>query len=178
MEFAHVPTMLEPQGVLRSDEKRPNGMTIFPWRMGKYVVGDFTCSDTFAPSFLDISSNHFGKVAEWAEQAQLTKYALLKHDFEIVPICVQTMGPLGPNGLKFVCEVGRISVESGKPRSTVFLMQAIGMAIQRGNAASVLGTVCKGQHLEEMYYLHCCSLVFCLFALVMCAYYSCLLKRW
>ena len=31
-------------------------------------------------------------------------------------------------------------------------MQAIGMAVQRGNAASVLGTVCKGQHLEELYY--------------------------
>ena len=63
-------------------------------------------------------------------------------------------GPWGPNGLKFVCEVGRrISEESGEPRSTVFLMQAIRMAIQQGNAASVLGAVCKVQHLEEMYYL-------------------------
>ena len=78
----------------------------------------------------------------------------LERDFEIVPICVETMGPWGPSGLKFVCEVGRrISEESGEPRSTVFLMKAIGMTIQRGNAASVLGTVCKGQHLEEMYYL-------------------------
>ena len=59
-----------------------------------------------------------------------------------------------PNGLKFVQEVGRrISVESGEPRSTEFLMQAIGMAVQRGNAATVLGTVCKGQHLEELYYV-------------------------
>ena len=66
---------------------------------------------------------------------------------------METMGPWGPNGLKFVREVGRrISEEFGKPQSTVFLMQAIGMAI-RGNAASVLGTVCKGQHLEKMYYL-------------------------
>ena len=44
-------------------------------------------------------------------------------------------------------------MESGEPRSAEFLMQAIGMAVQRGNAASVLGTVCKGQHLEELYYL-------------------------
>ena len=36
-------------------------------------------------------------------------------------------------------------MESGEPRSTVFLIQAIGMAVQRGNAASVLGTVCNGR---------------------------------
>ena len=118
------------------------------------MVWDFTCSDIFAPSHLDVSSNHFGKVAERAEQAKLTKYEQLESDVVIASICVETMGPWGPNGLKFVCEVGiRISVESGKPKSIVFLMQAIGMAIQQGNAASVLGTVCKGQHLEEMYYL-------------------------
>ena len=38
-------------------------------------------------------------------------------------------------------------MEFGEPRSTVFLMQAIEMAVKKGNAASVLGTVCKGQHL-------------------------------
>ena len=154
LKSAHVPMILEPQGVLRMDGKRPDGMTIFLWRMVKCMVCDFTCSDTFAPRLLDVSSSHFGKVAERAEQAKLTKYEQLERDFEIVTICVKTMGPWGPNGLKFVHEVGRrISEESGEPWSTVFLMQAIGMAIQRGNAASALGTVSKGQHLEEMYYL-------------------------
>ena len=154
LESAHVPTILEPQGASRTDGKRPDGMTIFPWKMGKCMVWDFTCSDTFAPSHLEVSANLSGKVAERAEQAKLTKYAQLAHDFEIIPVCVETLGPWGPNGLKFVQEVGRrISVESGEPRSTEFLMQAIGMAVQRGNAASVLGTVCKGQHLEELYYL-------------------------
>ena len=95
------------------------------------MVWDFTCSNTFAPSHLEVSSSRFGKVAERAEQAKLTKYEQLERDFEIVPICVETMGPWGPNGIKFVREVGRrISEESGEPRSTVFLMQAIGMAIQ------------------------------------------------
>ena len=64
------------------------------------------------------------------------------------------MGPWGPNGLKFVQEIGRrISVESSEPRSTVFLMQVIEMAVQRGNAASVLQIVCKGEHLEKIFYL-------------------------
>ena len=154
LESAHVSTILETQGVSRTNGKRPDGMSIFPCRIGKCMVWDFTCSDTFAPSHFDVSSSHFGKVAERAEQAKLTKYAQLEHDFEIVPICVERMGPWGPNGLKFVCEVGRrISVECGELRSTVFLMQAIGMAMHKENAASVLGTVCKSQHLEEMYYL-------------------------
>ena len=129
------------------------------------MVWDFTSSDTFATSHLDVSPSHFGKVAEQAEQTKVTKYAQLEHDFEIEPICVETMGPWGPNSLKSVCEIGkRISVESGEPRSTVFFMQAIGMAMQRGIAASGLEIVCKGQHPEEMYYLQCCSLLFRLLA--------------
>ena len=61
---------------------------------------------------------------------------------------------MGPNGLKFIQEVGRrISIEFGELRSTVFLMQVIGMAVQRGSAASVLGTVCKGQQREKICYL-------------------------
>ena len=103
---------------------------------------DFTYSDTFAPSHLDTSLNFSEKVAEQAEKAKLIKYAQLEHDFEIVSICVETTGPWGPNGLKFIQEIGRrISEESSETRSTVFLMQSIGMAEQRGNAASVLETV-------------------------------------
>ena len=88
-----------------------------------------------APSHLDASSNLSGKVAE---RAKLIKYAPLEHDFEIVLICIETMDPWSRNDLKFVQKIsGRISVESGEPMSTVFLMQVIGMAMQRGNAASV-----------------------------------------
>ena len=69
------------------------------------------------------------------------------------------MSQWDPNGLKFVQEVGRrISVESGKPRLTVFLMQAIEMAVQRRNAVSVLETSCKGHHLGEISYLYRYSL--------------------
>ena len=151
LESAHVPPVLEPQVIPRTDGKWRDGITIFSWKMGNRTVWDFTCCETFAPIHLDVSHNHFENVAE---QIKLAKYAQLEHDFEIVSICIETMGPWGSNGLKFVLEVGRrISVDSGKPRSTVFLMQAIGVAIQRENAVSVFGTVCKGQHLEEIYYL-------------------------
>ena len=64
------------------------------------------------------------------------------------------MGPWGFHGLKFIQEVGkRIAAESGEPRSTTFLMQSNEIAIQRGNAASVVGTVPKSKLLDEIYYL-------------------------
>ena len=93
LESAHVPTILEPQGVSRTDGKRPDEMTIFPWKMGKCMVWDFTCIDTFAPSHLEVSANLSAKVAERAEHAKLTKYAQLARDFEIIPVCVETLGP-------------------------------------------------------------------------------------
>ena len=58
----------------------------------------------------------------------------------MIPICVETMGPWGPSGLKFIKEVGKkIQSETGETRSVEFLLQAIGMAVQRGNSASVMG---------------------------------------
>ena len=67
---------------MRTNGKRPDAMTIFLWRMGKCMALDFTCSDTFAPNHRDVSSNHFRKVAERAEQAKLTKYEQLERHLD------------------------------------------------------------------------------------------------
>ena len=48
---AHVPSRLEPPRLLRSDGKRPDGVTVVPWRCGKLLVWDATCPDTLAPSY-------------------------------------------------------------------------------------------------------------------------------
>ena len=55
-------------------------------------------------------------------------------------------------------------MEFGELRSTVFLTQAIGMAVKKGNAASVLGSVCKGQHLQMRYTI--CNVIVFLFYLL------------
>ena len=41
---------LEQLGLYRSDDKRPNGATVVPWKCGRVLVWDATCSDTLAPS--------------------------------------------------------------------------------------------------------------------------------
>jgi len=48
----------------------------------------------------------------------------------------------GEEALSLVAELGRrISCVSGDLRSAAFLRQRIDIAIQRGNAASILGTI-------------------------------------
>ena len=72
----------------------------------------------------------------------------------VMPVAVETMGSWAPMGLKFVKEIGtRIADASGEKRSTSFLFQAISVAIQRGNAASVAGTIPNARQLDEIYHL-------------------------
>ena len=40
-----LPSMLEPRGLFRTDGKRPDGVTMSPWEMGKQLVRDVTVVD-------------------------------------------------------------------------------------------------------------------------------------
>jgi len=41
----------EPSGLLRTDGKRPDGVTLLPWKQGKCATWDVTVSDTLAIRF-------------------------------------------------------------------------------------------------------------------------------
>ena len=49
---AGLPSVLEPPGLDRGDGKRPDGITVYPFREGKSLVWDCTCVDTFARTHL------------------------------------------------------------------------------------------------------------------------------
>ena len=69
-----------------------------------------------------------------------------------IPICVETLGSWGPEGFKFIKEVGkRVMEETGERKSTFFLTQSISIALQRGNSSCVLGTVPHSEGLEEIF---------------------------
>ena len=52
---------------------------------------------------------------------------------------METLGALGEEAATFFRDIGRrIAVADGEPRSTQFLFQRLSIAIQRGNAASVV----------------------------------------
>ena len=73
-------------------------------------------------------------------------------EFIFIPVAVETFGSWGQIGLKFIKDLGtRIADRTGEKRSTAFLFQSISMAVQRGNAASVLGTLPSSRKLEEIF---------------------------
>ena len=131
---AQVTSILEPPGLTRSDGKRPDGLTLFPWSMGKCLVWDVTVRDTLAQSNIHLTAQEAGGAATKAEKDKYTKYTELSTTYTVMPIASETLGPWGPAGLKFVQDiVKRIAEHSGEKRSMSYLFQAISMAIQRGN---------------------------------------------
>ena len=48
-----LPSMLEPRGLYRTDDKRPDGLTMIPWEMGKHLLWDVTVVDTLALSCMN-----------------------------------------------------------------------------------------------------------------------------
>ena len=144
-----VPSRLEPSGIYRSDGKRPDGMSILPWKRGKALVWDTTCPDTFAPSHVSHATREAGAVAERDENLKTSKYAHLDSSHHFVPVAVETSGMFGPEALSFIMDLSwQLKVVTGEPRSLEYLIQRIYVAVQRGNAASVLGTMGRAVGLE------------------------------
>ena len=142
LQSANIPAVREPAGLSRVDSKRPDGATLVPWARGRCLLWDATTPDTLAPLHVNRSAVQAGSAATSAEEAKTVKHAPLAIAHDFVPIAIETLGTWGSAGLSFVNELGRrISAVSGDARATDFLKQRLSLAVQRGNAASVLGTM-------------------------------------
>jgi hypothetical protein len=152
---AEVPCRLEPPSLLRDDNKRPDGLSLSPWSNGRCLVWDFTCPDTLAPSHLDLAVSGPGIVACEAEERKRMKYSNLSATYCFVPVAVETLGALGADATDFMLQLGRrIATVTGERRATEYLLQRLSVAIQRGNAAAVLGTVdSSADKLDAVFYL-------------------------
>ena len=136
------PSSLEPTGINRGDGKRPDGMTLFPWRNGRCLVWDATVVDTFADTHLAACSLEAGAGAGVAEERKRGKYANIAETHIFEPIAFETMGSGGPTTLKLLKEIGRGLIrESGDSREASWFRQRLAVAIIRGNAASVRGSL-------------------------------------
>jgi hypothetical protein len=139
---ADTPAELEPLGLLRGDGKRPDGATLIPWTRGRCLLWDFTCPDTLAPSHLNHSVMAAGSAAQVAESNKRAKYSNFIADYEFVPVAIETLGAWGSGALELVRDLGtRIAQTTGDSRATTFLRQRLDVAIQRGNAAAIRGTL-------------------------------------
>ena len=104
---AKIPSRLEPSGLYRTDGKRPDGITVVPWKNGRLLVWDATCPDTFAPSYLASTTSDAGAVAVVDEERKKRKYAHLDQCHMFVPVAIETTGVFGPETLAFLRELGR-----------------------------------------------------------------------
>ena len=115
---------------------------MIPWSRGKCAVWDFTCPDTLAPSHLAQTSLAVGSAASTAESSKRLKYAGLADSYTFYPVAIETLGVWGADAQSLVAELGgRLSVITGDLRSTAFLRQRLDIALQRGNAAAIRGTL-------------------------------------
>jgi len=74
LSSAGIPSRLEPPGLMRSDGKRPDGISLVPWTSGWPLVWDTPCSDTFAESYRSPATGGAGCVAALAEVRKQAKY--------------------------------------------------------------------------------------------------------
>ena len=54
LKRAEIPSTNEPKGLVRGDDKKPDGLTLVPWKAGKALTWDATIVDTFAASYIYI----------------------------------------------------------------------------------------------------------------------------
>ena len=66
-----MPSNLEPAGLSRTDGKRPDGVTAFPWQRGKPLVWDMTFVDSLAPS----RAQQQGSFSTEAQTGKTLKYS-------------------------------------------------------------------------------------------------------
>ena len=87
-----------------------------------------------------------------AESRKHNKYKDLKDNYLFTPIAMETFGSFGQESLKFIKDLGkRIQENTGDKHAISYLIQSLSMTVQRGNAASILGTVGETKKLEEIY---------------------------
>ena len=116
------------------------------------MIWDVTVADSVCQSYVTQCSKISGAAADIRETKKKTKYQNLTNDYIFVPIGIETFGAYGQEGHKLVRTIGKkISEVTGEKRSTSFLFQRISMAIMRGNANCILGTVPDSEGLDEIF---------------------------
>ena len=151
---AKVTSVLEPAGLDRGDGKRPDGLTIFPWKLGKALVWDVTVVDTLAQSYVAATSQLAGAAADAAETRKQHKYEALQNRFIVQPVGFETMGSWGACARSFLTDIGgRVMQVTGNQRAMEFLRQRVSIEIQRGNAAAEMGTVENSKDWNNLFLL-------------------------
>ncbi|ESN92851.1 hypothetical protein HELRODRAFT_164982 [Helobdella robusta] len=121
-----------PFGIYAHDGRRPDGCTLIPWRAGRCLAWDVTVPGTLAERYVNRTSKECGLAAARAADEKMKKYGNALPSMEFLPICIEVLGPMDPNTLKFlkaICKM--ISIRSGDSRELFFATNHISCLLQR-----------------------------------------------
>lgn len=141
MGQAKIQAAKEPNGLTRTDGRRPDGVTLVPWSHGRCLAWDVTVPDTLAASHLDRTSITAGAAAEHAAVNKTAKYSDILHSYDFVPVAVETLGAWSECALTFAKQLGkRLTEASGEQKETAYLLQRLSVAMQRCNFICFAGS--------------------------------------
>src|SRR6218665_1963003 len=136
-----MPNIKEPPGLSRTDGKRPDGLTLIPWRGSRSLVWDATIIDMVAPSYLHATKAVAVAAAELAATRRITKYDHLLESHQFVPVAFETLDPINNSGIDFIKDLGkRLTLNTRGIREAASLFQRLSTTIQRFNAVAFRGT--------------------------------------
>ena len=114
MQRAKIPAAKEPSGLLRSDNKRPDGVTLIPLKQGKCLAWDVTMPDTYAQSHLPTTATNVRHAAEKSAVSKTQKYQSIWQTHLFTPIAIETAGVWNSQAREFITELGkRITTVTG-----------------------------------------------------------------
>lgn len=113
------PTRVEPSGLLCSDGKRPDGVTMIPCSNGKFLVYDATFPGTLAQSYCGNATSSAGAVAIMVGERKLAKYISLDRSHSFTPVTIETLGVIEPKSMAFLKDLSwRIWQWTGEEKLT------------------------------------------------------------
>ena len=97
LSSTHIPSVLESRRLYRTDQKRPDGLTLVPWAFGKQLLWDVTVVDSLAPCRINAGSVcKPGTTAAEAEEQKIDKFKDLVNDgYLFQPLACEIQGAAG-----------------------------------------------------------------------------------
>ena len=154
LSSTHILSVLEPRHLYRTDQKRPDGLTLVPWALSKQLLWDVTLVDSLAPCRINAESVcNPGTAAAEAEEQKIDQYKDLVNDgYLFQPLAFEIQGATGPSTEIFLSKFCKnLSICTEESRAGRFLKQRISLAIQIANGACVLGTINDKKTFNEIF---------------------------